>query len=112
MGSTVSRRSTILFAVCLVVLLGGLLTLNAFRLSSLSPTSLEQTLLFFSLSTVSFLLCITVFVLLVRNILRLYAEQSGNRCKRRKLVGELQFDCSDVQHQRNDQWDWWKRSDR
>ena len=93
MGTAATRRSTIIFAVCLVLLLTGLLTLNAFRLTSLTPTSLEQTLFLFSLSTVAFLLFLTVAVLLVRNVLKLYAEQRsrvlGTRLRTRMLWGAV-----------------------
>ena len=93
MGTAVTRRSTIIFAVCLVLLFSGLLTLNAFRLTSLTPTSLEQTLFLFTLSTVAFLLFITVLVLLVRNVLKLYAEQRsrvlGTRLRTRMLWGAV-----------------------
>ncbi len=95
MEKTPSRRKLLiyLFLAFLILLLGGLTILNAFRLTSLTPTSLEQILLFTGLSTLAFLLFLAVLVLLVRNVLKLYAEQRsrvlGTRLRTRMLWGAV-----------------------
>ena len=73
--------------------MGGLVAINAFRFNSLSPSSFEQILVFTGLSTLAFLLFVTVLVLLVRNVLKLYAEQRsrvlGTRLRTRMLWGAV-----------------------
>ena len=74
---------TLVLGVCLLVLLTALIALNAFNreVSFLTPENTEQTIVFTGLSAVAFLLFVAVFVLLVRNILKLYADQ------RNRLLG-------------------------
>ncbi len=93
-GQTNRRKIPIyVYGICALVLLGGLAALNAFHDLPVSPTSIEQILIFTSLSTVAFLLFVTVLVLLVRNVLKLYAEQRshvlGTRLRTRMLWGAV-----------------------
>jgi nitrogen fixation/metabolism regulation signal transduction histidine kinase len=68
-------------------------TLNAFNLNFLNPSSPLQTLVFVSLSVLAFLLFVGVLVLLVRNVLKLYADQRsrvlGTRLRTRMLWGAV-----------------------
>lgn len=79
---------TLALAVLLV-----LVAENAFNLKFLSPQNSASILFFTALSALSFLLFLTLFVLLLRNILKLYAsEQSrvlGSRLRTRMLLGAL-----------------------
>src|ERR1700712_4040714 len=95
MAFKTGRRRTfvITLGVSLLVLGLALATLNAFNLNFLNPASPMQTLVFIALSTVSFLLFIGVLVLLVRNVLKLYADQRsrvlGTRLRTRMLWGAV-----------------------
>ena len=70
-----------------------LLALNAFNLRSLNPQTTAQIFLLTSLSVVAFLLFVTVLVLLLRNLVKLLAEQRsqvlGARLRTRMFVGAL-----------------------
>jgi two-component system nitrogen regulation sensor histidine kinase NtrY len=83
----------ITLGVCLLVLFLALATLNAFNLSFLNPASPIQTLVFLALSILAFLLFVGVLVLLVRNVLKLYADQRsrvlGTRLRTRMLWGAV-----------------------
>ncbi|MGB7134333.1 MAG: ATP-binding protein, partial [Acidobacteriaceae bacterium] len=67
--------------------------LNAFNLRSLNPRTIGQILLLTSVSVLVFLLFVTVLVLLLRNLLKLLAEQRsqvlGARLRTRMFVGAL-----------------------
>jgi len=93
MGNKATRRRALISGVSLVFLFLALATLNAFRLNSLNPASPLQTLVFITLSTIAFLLFVGVLVLLVRNILKLYADQRsrvlGTRLRTRMLWGAV-----------------------
>jgi nitrogen fixation/metabolism regulation signal transduction histidine kinase len=95
MAPTASRRGVIVISlsVCLLVLFLALATLNAFNLDFLNPGSPLQTLIFIGLSVVAFLLFVGVLVLLVRNVLKLYADQRsrvlGTRLRTRMLWGAV-----------------------
>src|SRR5580698_8733369 len=95
MGTAESRRRAfvITLGVCLLILFLVLATLNAFNLKFLNPASPAQTLVFIALSTVSFLLFVGVLILLVRNVLKLYADQRsrvlGTRLRTRMLWGAV-----------------------
>jgi PAS domain S-box-containing protein len=95
MASRTSRRGVLVITlgVCLLVLFLALGTLNAFNLSFLNPASPGQTLVFLTLSVVAFLLFVGVLVLLVRNVLKLYADQRsrvlGTRLRTRMLWGAV-----------------------
>jgi len=94
MGNKSSRRGLIIgLGICLLVIFLALATLNAFNLSFLNPASPLQTLVFLALSVVAFLLFVGVLVLLVRNVLKLYADQRsrvlGTRLRTRMLWGAV-----------------------
>src|ERR1700744_1835074 len=95
MGTAAGRRRAffISLSVCLLLLFLVLAALNAFNPKFLNPASLAQTLVFIALSTVSFLLFVGVLVLLVRNVLKLYADQRsrvlGTRLRTRMLWGAV-----------------------
>src|SRR5580698_1436736 len=95
MGTAESRRRAfvITLGVCLLILFLVLATLNAFNLKFLNPASPAQTLVFIALSFLGFLLFVGVLVLLVRNVLKLYADQRsrvlGTRLRTRMLWGAV-----------------------
>jgi nitrogen fixation/metabolism regulation signal transduction histidine kinase len=95
MGIRLRGRQGVVIAlgVCLLLLFLGLGTLNAFNLSFLNPASPIQTLVFIALSVLAFLLFVGVLVLLVRNVLKLYADQRsrvlGTRLRTRMLWGAV-----------------------
>src|SRR5579875_2857542 len=94
MGSTQSRRAWIIaLGVCLLLLFLLLGTLNAFNKPVLDPQSPVETLVFLALSIVAFLLFVGVLVVLVRNLLKLYADQRsrvlGTRLRTRMLWGAV-----------------------
>jgi two-component system nitrogen regulation sensor histidine kinase NtrY len=91
---TIRRRAFVIgLGVCLLSLFLALATLNAFNLNFLNPNSPLQTLGFVSLSFLGFLLFVGVLVLLVRNVLKLYADQRsrvlGTRLRTRMLWGAV-----------------------
>ena len=67
--------------------------LNAFKIEFLSPATTGQIVLFTALSALAFLLFVAVLVLLVRNLLKLYADQRskvmGSRLRTRMLWGAV-----------------------
>jgi two-component system nitrogen regulation sensor histidine kinase NtrY len=75
----------------LLLLLAGFTTLNGFK--PLSPNTADQILVFTSLSTVAFLLFVLVLVLLVRVVLKMYADQRsrvfGSHLRTRMLWGAV-----------------------
>lgn len=79
--------------VSLLVLFLALAALNAFNLRLLDPRSPVETLVFLALSIVAFLLFVAVLVVLVRNLLKLYADQRsrvlGTRLRTRMLWGAV-----------------------
>jgi nitrogen fixation/metabolism regulation signal transduction histidine kinase len=83
----------IVLAVFLLLLFLGLAALNAFRLSFLSPSTPGGIFLFTAVSFLAFLLFITMLILLMRNALKLYAEQRsrvlGARLRTRMLWGAV-----------------------
>ena len=88
------RRTTlILLAVVVFVLLLLLIALNAFNVRSLNPTTTGEIFLLTSLSVLVFLLFVTVLVLLLRNLIKLLAEQRsqvlGARLRTRMFIGAL-----------------------
>ncbi|MGO8719985.1 MAG: ATP-binding protein [Acidobacteriaceae bacterium] len=94
MGTTSNRRTAVvvLGSLAFVILLL-LVAENAFNLKFLSPENSGSILLFTALSGLSFLLFLMLVVLLLRNILKLYASgQSrvlGSRLRARMLLGAL-----------------------
>ena len=95
MAMTANRRKVWIIALsaCLLVLFVALATLNAFRLSFLNPKTTQQIVVFTGLSIVAFLLFVVVLVMLVRNVLKLYADQRssvmGTRLRTRMLWGAV-----------------------
>ena len=83
----------ILLGTGLLVLFLALAGLNAFNWKIMSPASLGQIMAFTVLSAVAFLLFIGVLVMLVRNVLKLYADQRsrvlGARLRTRMLWGAV-----------------------
>ena len=92
-GATHRRAFIITLSVCFLLLFLSLATLNAFNLNFLNPSSPIQTLVFIALSVIGFLLFVGVLVLLVRNVLKLYADQRsrvlGTRLRTRMLWGAV-----------------------
>jgi two-component system, NtrC family, nitrogen regulation sensor histidine kinase NtrY len=80
-------------AVSLVALFVALGTLNAFNTQLPTPATTQQIVVFTGLSIVAFLLFVAVLVLLVRNVLKLYADQRsrvmGTRLRARMLWGAV-----------------------
>jgi hypothetical protein len=95
MGRSVSSRRIVSFTLglILIVLLSAFAALNAFSLKFLNPATTGEIVVFTGLSALAFLLFITVLVLLVRNVLKLYADQRsrvmGTRLRTRMLWGAV-----------------------
>ena len=95
MAESKHRRKivSLVLGLCLLVLFAGLATLNAFNLKTLSPATTGEILVFTGLSTIAFLLFVAVLILLVRNVLKLYADQRnrvmGTRLRTRMLWGAV-----------------------
>jgi two-component system, NtrC family, nitrogen regulation sensor histidine kinase NtrY len=95
MGITAGRRRALIvgLSIGLLLLFLALAALNAFKLSSLNPVTPLQTLDYIALSILAFLLFVGVLVLLVRNVLKLYADQRnrvlGTRLRTRMLWGAV-----------------------
>jgi hypothetical protein len=95
MAMTANRRKAWIIALgaCLLVLFVALATLNAFRLSFLNPKTTQQIVVFTGLSIIAFLLFVVVLIMLVRNVLKLYADQRsrvmGTRLRTRMLWGAV-----------------------
>ena len=74
--------------VLLIALLG---TLQAFNIRILNPETPGETIVFTGLIVVVFLLLMVLLMLLLRNILKLYADQSssalGARLRTRMVLG-------------------------
>jgi hypothetical protein len=95
MATTASRRKIWIVALgaSLLVLFVALATLNAFNTQLPTPATTQQIVIFTGLSIVAFLLFVAVLLLLVRNVLKLYADQRsrvmGTRLRTRMLWGAL-----------------------
>src|ERR1700722_3580184 len=95
MGTTANRRKIWIVALgaCLLILFVALATLNAFNTQLPKPATTQQIVIFTGLSIVAFLLFVTVLILLVRNVLKLYADQRsrvmGTRLRTRMLWGAV-----------------------
>jgi two-component system, NtrC family, nitrogen regulation sensor histidine kinase NtrY len=88
------RRATlILLGTAVFVLLSLLIALNAFNVRALAPHTTGQIFLLTSVSVLVFLLFVTVLVLLLRNLIKLLAEQRGQvlgaRLRTRMFIGAL-----------------------
>jgi nitrogen fixation/metabolism regulation signal transduction histidine kinase len=95
MATPASRRKIWIVALgaTLLVLFVALATLNAFNTQLPTPATTQQIVVFTGLSIVAFLLFVTVLILLVRNVLKLYADQRsrvmGTRLRTRMLWGAV-----------------------
>ncbi len=88
------RRSVVLLAggvLLFFVLLGALQAFNTSGVGFLNPETSGETLVFTGLTVVVFLLLMVLLMLLLRNILKLYADQSssalGARLRTRMVLG-------------------------
>jgi two-component system, NtrC family, nitrogen regulation sensor histidine kinase NtrY len=94
MGTTTTGRKviSIVLASALLVIVAVLATLNN-NLKFLNPSTTGEILVFTSLSAVVFLLFVSVLVMLVRNVLKVYADQRsrvmGTRLRTRLLWGAV-----------------------
>src|SRR5215469_16567152 len=88
-----NRRKVLVLGTSLLVLFGVLAALNAFNKRFLDPVTTGQIFLYTGLSIVAFLLFVVVLVMLVPNVLRLYADQHsrvmGTRLRTRMLWGAV-----------------------
>jgi hypothetical protein len=95
MATPANRRKLWIVALgaSLLVLFVALATLNAFNTQLPKPATTQQIVIFTGLSIVAFLLFVTVLILLVRNVLKLYADQRsrvmGTRLRTRMLWGAV-----------------------
>jgi two-component system nitrogen regulation sensor histidine kinase NtrY len=95
MEASASRRRTVTIALggILLVLLFAYTAMNAFNLKFLAPATTGDIVGFVGLSVLVFLIFVTVLVLLVRNVLKLYADQRsrvmGSRLRTRMMLGAL-----------------------
>jgi two-component system, NtrC family, nitrogen regulation sensor histidine kinase NtrY len=95
MATTANRRKVWIAALgaSLLVLFVALATLNAFNTQLPKPATTQQIVIFTGLSIVAFLLFVAVLILLVRNVLKLYADQRsrvmGTRLRTRMLWGAV-----------------------
>jgi two-component system, NtrC family, nitrogen regulation sensor histidine kinase NtrY len=80
-------------ALGIVLLFGVVFSQQAFNLKHLRPDSAEQTLALVALSAVVFLLLVVLTFVLLRNLLKLYAERRlgvlGSRFRTRMVIGAL-----------------------
>src|ERR1700733_7357418 len=95
MDESASRRKVVSFVLGSValVLLCVYAALNAFRLQFLNPATVGEIVIFVGLSILVFVVFVAVLVLLVRNVLKLYADQRsrvlGTRLRTRMLWGAV-----------------------
>lgn len=90
-----SRRRTVLFlgagALFVLALFGALQAFNTSNIRFLSPETSGETLAFTSFTVLLFLLLLVVLVLLLRNLLKMYVDQStsafGTRLRTRMALG-------------------------
>jgi two-component system nitrogen regulation sensor histidine kinase NtrY len=95
MATTTNRRKIFILGLgsCLLVLFAILAALNAFNMGIPNPATTQQFFVFTGLSIVAFILFVAVLLLLVRNVLKLYADQRsrvmGSRLRTRMLWGAV-----------------------
>jgi hypothetical protein len=91
----VSQRRAILIPLALAVLIlfVAVFSQTAFNLKQLSPGSVQQTFFLVALSALIFLLLIALTFVLLRNLVKLYAERQlgvlGSRFRTRMVIGAL-----------------------
>jgi nitrogen fixation/metabolism regulation signal transduction histidine kinase len=94
MGTSTLRRKIVSIALgsVLVLLIAALATLNN-NLRFLNPSTTQEIFVFTGLSAVVFLVFVAVLVMLVRNVLKLYADQKsrvmGTRLRTRMMWGAV-----------------------
>jgi hypothetical protein len=85
------RRSVVLFGAGVVLLIAMLGALQAFNIRALNPITPGQTFVFTAVTVVVFLLLMVLLMLLLRNIFKVYADQSssalGARLRTRMALG-------------------------
>jgi two-component system nitrogen regulation sensor histidine kinase NtrY len=93
MATPANRRKIAALGASLLALFVALATLNAFNTQLPKPATTQQIVIFTGLSIVAFLLFVAVLILLVRNVLKLYADQRsrvmGTRLRARMLWGAV-----------------------
>src|ERR1700743_1036391 len=93
MGSSEGRRKIPVVGAHLLVVFALLAALNAFNNGIPNPATTQQFFVFTGLSILAFLLFVMVLLLLVRNVLKLYANQlsivMGSRLRTRMLWGAV-----------------------
>ena len=95
MGRSVSSRKIVIIVLggIVIALAAAFAALNAFSLKFLNPATTGEIVVFTGLSALAFLLFVTVLVLLVRNVLKLYADQRsrvmGTRLRTHMLWGAV-----------------------
>jgi two-component system, NtrC family, nitrogen regulation sensor histidine kinase NtrY len=96
MAQRASRRkvmSIVALGSVLVVLLAAFTALNAFNFNFLNPATTREIVAFAGLETLAFLVFVAVLVMLVRNVLKLYADQQsrvmGARLRTRMMWGAI-----------------------
>jgi hypothetical protein len=72
------KRSVLLLGLGVLLFFALLGTLQAFNIRILNPVTAGETLVFTGLTVVVFLLLMVLLMLLLRNILKLYADQSSS----------------------------------
>lgn len=94
-GSSLPPRkgALISLAAAVIIVLLVVLSQNAFNLAFFRPTTSQQTLVLVALSALVFLLLLTLSFILVRNLLKLYAERRvgklGSQFRTRMVTGAL-----------------------
>ena len=95
MAASASRRKIVIpaLASAAIILLAAFTALNAFNLKFLTPATTGDIVVFSGLSALTFLIFLAVLVMLVRNVLKLYADQRasvmGTRLRTRMLLGAV-----------------------
>ncbi len=95
MTTTAQKRKILIISLVAgsLVLLLGFAGLNAFNSNFISPATTQQIVLYTGISAVAFVLFIGVLLMLVRNVLKLYADQKsrvmGSRLRTRMLWGAV-----------------------
>lgn len=87
------RGAVVLLAVVFIVVSAVVISQNAFNLTFLNPENSGQTLLFAFLSALIFLVLLALLFVLVRNLLKLFAERRlgkpGSKFRTRMVFGAL-----------------------
>ena len=87
------KTTIVLLAIGITLLFGIIFSQAAFNLTFLRPNTNQQSFIFAALSTVIFLLLITLTFVLVRTLLKLYAERQsgklGSKFRTRMVLGAL-----------------------